>query len=149
MNKILRLSSIALLPFIMCGCVSYCEISERIPEGVKVDDGEKPLAVVHVENYSYRLFGFIPFSSGETPDEIEPGRRHSRKVRFFTDKATIDNNLKTVKAAARYYNTDRVSNLRTKTDSSSLWSLFLFNRRSVRTSCLLLEQTPEQTSLVK
>lgn len=95
---------------------------------------------------SYQLFSFIPFCSGGTTDKVEIGCGHAGGVRFFCDEATIDNNLKTVKAAAKMLGSDRFSNLYTVNDDECVWSLFLFNRHTVRTSCMVLESKKQQVA---
>ena len=65
-------------------------------------------------------------------------------VRLFSDQATIDNNLATMNHALDVVGSRRVSQLKTQTDDSAAWSLFLLNRHEVRTQCLILKPEAKQ-----
>lgn len=138
MNKYTRSFAALLLAVLFGGCASYYEISDVIPNDIKVEGDSKPLAAVYVGNVSYQFLSLLPFYTGETPDEIKGDFGH-RRGKYFADEATAANNLKTIKAAAKKLGSNKICNIATTIDDTGLWSLYLFNRHTVRTTCLILE----------
>lgn len=123
------------------GCSSLNEYSTDVPAYANVDDDNKPIATYVVANVSYQLLHFIPFSTGVTWKGTDDISRHNvSNFEMFSDKATIDENLASVKAATRLAGSNRVANLMTTIDNSSAWSLFIVRRRLIKTTCLILEQ---------
>ena len=60
-------------------------------------------------------------------------------VKLFSDEATIDGNIESLKHALSLVGSDRVTQLETFEDDHSAWSLFIFNRHEVRTKCIILK----------
>ena len=127
---------IALLAF--AGCSSYSEIA-RWEGPVTINDGEVPVASFVTQNFSYQLLGFIPLASGVPWTEGREDISDEYNVRWFTDKATIDNNLVSLNYALNRIGSHRVTQLRTNESDDSSWSMFLVNRHEVRTSCIILK----------
>lgn len=130
----------AIAALVLSGCSSLSEYSSDIPAYANVDNDNKPIATYVVANVSYQLLHFIPFSTGVTWKGTDTISRHNvSNFEMFSDKATIDENLASVKAATRLAGSNRVANLMTTIDNSSAWSLFIMRRRLVKTTCLILE----------
>lgn len=130
----------ALVALMFAGCSSLSEYSSDVPAYANVDDDNKPIATYVVANVSYQFLHFIPFSTGVTWKGKDTIDRHNvSNFEMFADKATIDENLASVKAATRLAGSNRVANMMTTIDVSSAWSLFIFRRRLIKTTCLILE----------
>ena len=132
-----KLFVLLLVPFLMAGCCSVSVLSDRtVAPGVRVDDNVKPLASYFVCNHSYKLFGCVPLSTGVT---WKGGPVKDFNTVYFEDHCTIDENLASVKAAAKECGTDRVCSLITTVDTSWAWSLFLVKHTEIKTTCVLCE----------
>lgn len=135
MNRIL----FPLIALILAGCQSYTEVATNI-NGRLVDNNAEAIGDVLVLNISYNWFGCLPWCTGTTwqkgPYEEEGV---VSKVTWFEDKATLDEQLRGVKHAMDEFGATRVTNLRTKINEDSLWSLFLMTRRVVKTHATLLK----------
>jgi len=130
-------ATVVLAGFLLAGCSSYSTLSDyRTPSPVRVDENLRPVASYVVCNHSYKLLGFIPLSSGVP---WKGGEYRESNAELFSDHCTIDENLASVKAAAKQCGTDRVAGLITTEDSSWLWSLFLVKHSEIKTACLLCE----------
>ena len=126
-----------LVPFLLAGCCSMSDLSERpVAPGVWVDDNARPPASYFFCNHSYKLFGCVPLSTGVT---WKGGEYDDWNVEFIADHCTIDENLASVKAAAAKCGTDRVCSLITTEDTSWLWSLFLVKHTELKTTCVICE----------
>lgn len=134
---------IALAALALAGCSSYSEIA-RWNSAVKVNDGETPMATFLTQNFSYQLLWCIPICSGVPWSKEQGGGdcMDDYRVRFFTDLATVDGNLKSLNYALDRVGSRRIAHVITSQDDSSAWSLFLLNRHEVRTSCLILPPNP-------
>ena len=145
MKNILAIATLALA---FAGCSSYSEIA-RWNSSTPIDDGEVPIATFLTQNFSYQLLWVIPISTGlpwtEGTDEIVD----EYNVGWFSDEATIDNNLKSLKHALDLVGSRRIAQLETVEDDSKSWSLFLFNRHEVRTKCLILKPEAPTSSVGK
>ena len=135
--------SIAALAF--AGCSSYSEIA-RWKSTIPVNDGEVPVASFLTQNFSYQLLWCVPLCSGLpwTEGAGEDWIEDRYNVSLFSDEATIDNNLATLKHALDLAGSHRISQLKSVEDDSCAWSLFLVNRHEVRTSCLILPEHPNK-----
>lgn len=123
----------------LSGCTAFCQLSENVPAYALVDEDQKPIASFVVCNVSYHLLCFIPFESGVTWKRPNFEDQPWLDIALFEDRATIDENLLSVKAALKRCNSNRVANLVTQIDDSSKWSLYLCRRHTVKTTCLILE----------
>lgn len=127
---------IALLAF--AGCSSYSEIA-RWDSTIPTNDGEVPVASFVTQNFSYQLLGFIPLASGVPWTKGDGDICDRFSVSLFSDKATLDNNLVSLRYALDRVGSHRIAQLRTSERDDSDWSLYLVNRHEVRTSCLILK----------
>ena len=125
------------------GCSSYSEIAPWKSD-VRINDGEQPIASFVTQNFSYQLLWCIPLCTGLPWTEGNDLIMDDFNVRLFSDQATIDNNLATMNHALDIAGSRRVSQLKTQTDDSAAWSLFLLNRHEVRTQCLILKPEAKQ-----
>lgn len=132
-----RLLGFLLAPLLLSGCASMSTLSDPpASSGLRIDDNVKPVASYYVCNHSYKLFGCVPLSTGVT---WKGGTMNDFNTKFFADRCTVDENLASVKAAAKERNTDRVCGLITTVDTSWAWSLFLVKHTEIKTSCVLCE----------
>ena len=127
----------ALLAF--AGCSSYSEIA-RWESSMPINDGEVPVASFVTQNFSYQLLGFIPLCSGVPWTKGDSDICDEFNVSLFSDKATVDNNLVSLRHALDRVGSHRVTQLRTTEKDDSDWSLFLVNRHEVRTACIILPE---------
>ena len=122
------------------GCSSYSEIAPWESD-VRINDGEKPIASFVTQNFSYQLLWCIPICTGLPWTEGRDLIKDDFNVSLFSNQATVDNNLVSMNHALDIVGSRRISQLKTMTEDSAAWSLFLINRHEVRTQCLIL--TPE------
>ena len=135
-----KLFALLVAPLLLSGCASMSTLSDyKTPAGVRVEDNAKPLASYYVCNHSYKLFGCVPLTTGVP---WQGGEYEDGKVEFFADHCTIDENLASVKAAAKKCGTDRICSLITTEDTSWAWSLFLVKHTELKTTCVLCAPAP-------
>lgn len=140
MNAMSRLVSAAAVALALAGCSSYSEIAPW-QSTVAKNDGEVPLASFVTQNFSYRLFGFIPLGTGVPWTEGEGLTKERYDVEIFTDKATLDGNLQSLRHALDLVGSHRITQLRTTIDDDWAWSAFVLRRHEIRTQCLILKPT--------
>lgn len=128
----------ALLAAVLSGCSSYTVIG-KVNSPCKTDDGVTPVAAVEVFNISYKLFGVLPISSGDTWKSGPYAERDLWNTTWFEDRATIDENLASVHQALKEVGSNKVVNLVNDTDSWSFWSCFLVKRTVVKTTCTVVK----------
>ncbi|MBR4251022.1 MAG: hypothetical protein IKQ15_01825 [Kiritimatiellae bacterium] len=131
-----KLIAMLLAPFLLAGCASMSTLSEnKAASGVRVEDNAKALASYYVVNHSYKLFGCVPLSTGVT---WKGGDDYNGfNTEYFSDRCTVDENLASVKAAAKACKSDRIASLITTVDTSWAWSLFLVKHTEIKTSCVI------------
>ncbi len=122
----------------LAGCSSYSEIA-RWDSSTTINDGEVPVATFLTQNFSYQLLWVVPLCTGRPWTEGTDRIVDEYNVKLFSDEATIDNNLVSLKHALDLVGSHRISQLETSEDDSKAWSLFLVNRHEVRTKCLILK----------
>jgi len=127
----------------LAGCSSYSEIA-RWNSNVQTNDGEVPIATFVTQNFSYRLFGLIPLSTGLPWTEGNDDIVDDFNIRLFADEATLDNNLVSLNHALDVVGSRRIAQLEAREESSALWSLLILHKHEVRTKCLILK--PEKPS---
>ncbi len=132
----------AVAAILLAGCSSYSEIARWDPS-VKTNDGEVPIATFLTQNFSYELLWCIPLGTGVPWTSGNEDIVDEYNVDWFTDKATLDNNLVSVRYAMKRLGSNRIANLEASEDDSRKWSLFLINRHEVRTKCQILKPKPE------
>lgn len=135
-----KIACAAVSAVMLAGCSSYTAIT-RYDGMVRTDDGEKPIGAIEVSNVGYSLFGCLPIESGHVWQE--DGVRLSKNemsggMSWFKDECTVDENVKGIKRALKEFPSNRVTNLTTTEDSWSAWSLFIIQRKIVRTICTVL-----------
>ena len=121
----------------LAGCSSYSEIA-RWNSTMPINDGEVPVASFVTQNFSYQLLGFIPLGTGLPWTEGDGDICDEFNVSLFSDKATVDNNMVSLRHALDRVGSHRIANLRTCESDDSEWSFYLVNRHAVRTSCIIL-----------
>ena len=129
----------AVVALALAGCSSYSEIA-RWNSDTLTNDGEKPAATFITQNFSYQLLGFIPICTGLPWTEGGDDICDEYNVSWFSDEATIDNNLVSLNYALNRVGSHRIAQLRTSIIDDSCWSLFIVNRHEVRTSCIILKE---------
>ncbi len=123
----------------IAGCSSYSEIARW--EGVtSINDGEVPVASFVTQNFSYQLLGFIPLCTGLPWTEGTSDICDDYNVSWFSDQATIDGNMVSLRHALDRVGSNRITQLHTVEKDDSDWSLYLVNRHEVRTSCVILKE---------
>jgi len=131
--------SVLALTFVT-GCCSYVNVDRELPPGAMVE-GEKPLASFYVQNTSYQILGFIPWCTGVnwTEDDIPFADANYWRIYFFCDEVSLDNNIRTLKRACKEVGSNRVASLSHGINEDNFWSFLLVNRKTVKTSCFILE----------
>ncbi len=130
--------AIAISALALAGCSSYSEIA-RWDSSTTINDGEVPVATFLTQNFSYQLLWVVPLCTGRPWTEGTDRIVDEDNVKLFSDEATIDNNLVSLKHSLDLVGSHRISRLETSEDDSKAWSLFLVNRHEVRTKCLILK----------
>ena len=130
--------AIAISALALAGCSSYSEIA-RWDSSTTINDGEVPVATFLTQNFSYQLLWVVPLCTGRPWTEGTDRIVDEYNVKLFSDEATIDNNLVSLKHALDLVGSHRISQLETSEDDGKAWSLFLVNRHEVRTKCLILK----------
>ena len=138
--------AITILALALAGCSSYSEIA-RWNSNTPINGGEVPVATFLTQNFSYQLLWVVPLCTGlpwtEGTDEIVD----EFNVKLFSDEATVDGNLTSLKHALDLTGSRRITQLETVEDDSKVWSLFLVNRHEVRTKCIILKpEAPAATA---
>jgi len=133
--------SLVLLASLLTGCCSYVNIDRDVPSGAKVEGG-KPIATFYVQNTSYQILGFIPWCSGDNwvEDDIPLADANDWRISWFCDNVSLDNNIRTLKRACKEVGSNRISSLSHIINEDNLWSFLLVYRRTLKTSCFILEK---------
>lgn len=130
----------AVSALLFSGCVSYTQIA-RYDGQVRTEDGEKPIGAIEVVNVGYKLFCWLPLESGHVwqDDAVRlSGQEMRGGMSWFKDECTVDENLRGLRRALKEFPSDRVANLTTFEESWSVWSLFIIQRKVLRTGCTVL-----------
>ena len=131
--------SFLVLAAVLSGCCAYCNLDTNPPKSVSVGEGEKAIATFYVQNVSYLLFGVIPICSGETWKEGGVEHADDFDLDCFDDRATLDENMKCLDHACDIVGSHRIANISHNINEDPFWSLFICNRRTIKTQCLILE----------
>ena len=121
----------------LSGCCAYCNINTK-PVQARTVDGEKVLATFYVQNVSYKLLSFIPFTSGETWQKGGVEHADDLNLTWFEDKATLDENMKCLDHACDIVGSHRIAAISHNINEDPFWSFFICNRRQIKTECLIL-----------
>ena len=111
------------------GCMSVLKSSEF--EGVKVDGGYTPAAVVEIENSVWLFLNFIPLASGN------PDRPNENSCRFFRNTVNLENNMKVLNREMEAEGVVSVANL-TSRYADEKYLFFILARRACHTSAVLI-----------
>lgn len=120
----------------LSGCCAFCNIDTKPPMSCSVN-GEKAIASFYVQNISYRLFSFIPISSGVTWQKGGVEHADDFEVDWFDDRATLDENMKCLDHACDIVGSHRIGSLSHYINEDPFWSFFICNRRTIKTECLI------------
>ena len=112
------------------GCMSVLKSSEF--EGVKVDGGYTPAAVVEIENSVWLFLNFIPIASGN------PERPNGNSCRFFRNTVNLENNMKVLNREMELEGVSSVANL-TSRYADEKYLFFILARRACHTSAVLIK----------
>jgi len=125
----------------LAGCCSYVNIDRNIPKDASVEGG-KPLASFYVQNTSYQILGCIPWCSGSNwvENDIPWEDANDWRINWFTDSVSLDNNIRTLKRACKEVGSNRIAGLSHIMNEDNLWSFLLVNRKTLKTSCFILEK---------
>ena len=104
----------------LAGCSSYSEIA-RWDSAQPINDGEVPVASFVTQNFSYQLLGFIPLCSGVPWTKGDEDICDRFSISLFSDKATLDNNLVSLRHALDRVGSHRVTQLRTFETDDCEW----------------------------
>ena len=128
MRRLLAVA-IAAAVALLCGC---CTVeSSHDFRGVKVDGSSEPVAVLAIENSGWYLLGCIPIITGN-PDN--PGG-----VKLFSDTVTLENNIKMLANKAVEEKASTVANLISRVRDDLAIGLFIFGRKQVFTSAVIMK----------
>jgi len=132
---------VVLLAAALTGCCSYVNLDRNPPPGSSVD-GVKPIATFFVQNTSYQILGFIPWCSGDNwvEDDIPLKDANDWRMSWFCDNVSLDNNIRTLKRACKEVGSNRISSMSHIINEDNIWSFLLVNRKTLKTSCFILEK---------
>jgi hypothetical protein len=127
------LNSALALTFLLClsGCATVK--TGRNFEGLRVEDGAKPVASVAIENYGYYLFGLIPLIAGE------PRYPNAPMCTLFSDSVTAQNNMLMLSKTAQKTGAKKVINLRVYEGWTGSFSFWVIWKKQLYTGALLTE----------
>ena len=81
----------------------------------------------------------IPICSGETWKKGGVEHADDFDIDWFDDRATLDENLKCLDHACDIVGSHRIGCISHNINEDPFWSLFICNRRTIKTQCLILE----------
>ena len=116
------------------GCMSVLKTSEF--EGVKVDGGLTPAAVVEIENSVWLFLNFIPLASGN------PDRPNANSCKIFRNTVNLENNMKVLNGEMEKEGVSSVANL-TSRYADEKYLFFILARRACHTSAVLIRTNDE------
>jgi len=125
----------------LSGCCSFVKVDKDVPAAARVE-GERPIASFYVQNTSYQILGFIPWCTGInwTEPDIKLEDANWWRFYFFCDEVSLDNNIRTLKRACKEVGSNRIASLSHTINEDNIWSFLIVNRKTVKTSCFILEK---------
>ncbi len=117
-----------LLGALLTGCATVKH--SRCYNGVKTENGIVPIETVEIENSSWQLFKFITLGSGN------PRHPNVCSCRWFTNTATLQNNMSMLDMEMKLVNADTIANL-TSRPTEENFLFFVLTRYSYHTSAVL------------
>ena len=131
MKHVLNCTLALTLILSLSGCATVK--TARNFEGIRVEDGAKPVASVAIENYGYYLFGFIPLIAGE------PRYPNAPICTLFSDSVTAQNNMMMLAKTAQKTGAKKVVNLRVYESWTGSFSFWVVWQKQLYTGALLTE----------
>ena len=123
---------------LLSGCCAFSKLDTNPPKTSAVDHGERAIASYYVQNVSYSLFSCIPICSGVTWQKGGIEHADDFSIDWFDDRATLDENMKSLDHACDIVGSHRIGNLSHNIYEDPFWSFFICNRRQIKTECLIL-----------
>ena len=121
----------AILVALVCaGCATIQRATDY--HGVGIENGERPIETLEIENTGWLLLKFIPLGSGD------PTRPNSSSSHLFRNTVTLQNNLDMLEAEMKRVKSSRVINLSSRKTDETIF-LILLTRRAYHTSAVLLK----------
>lgn len=114
---------------LLCGCATT-EVSTVFKDGIG-EGSDKPVALVHAENYGYYLFSVVPLFAGN-PDE-----QNANTMTFFSDTVTLENNRKMIQREAEKLGAKKIGDVRNSIDWTGSFSLWIVWRQVLSSSSYL------------
>ena len=115
---------------VCAGCATIHRATDY--HGVGIENGERPIETVEIENTAWLLFKFIPLGSGD------PSRPNESGCRLFQNTVVLQNNLDMLEAEMKRVKARRAINLTSRKTDESMFILLL-TRRAYHTSAVLLK----------
>jgi len=142
MKNLYTVLAAVLFAGLFSGCCSYMRVDTEVPDEARIE-GEKPIASFYVQNISYQILGFIPLFTGVNWTEEDEDRcidnANNWRMYVFCDRVSLDNNIRTLKCACKELGSNRVSSMSHTINEDNMWSLFIVNRKVLKTSCFIME----------
>jgi hypothetical protein len=131
MKQFLNSTMTLTLLFCLSGCATVK--TGRNFDGLRVEEGAKPVASVAIENYGYYLFGYIPLIAGE------PRYPNAFMCTIFSDSVTPQNNMLMLSKTAQKAGAKKVINLRVYEGWTGSFSFWVIWKKQLYTGALLTE----------
>ena len=120
---------LALLLLACAGCATIQCATDY--HGVGIENGEKPIETVEIENTAWLLFKFIPLGSGDPSHPNESG------CLLFQNTVVLQNNLDMLEAEMKRVKAGRAINLTSRKTDETIF-VILLTRHAYHTSAVLL-----------
>jgi len=131
MKKILNTVCMFACVVSLSGCATV-KLAQNF-EGLRVDEGAKPLVTVAIENYGYYLFSYIPLIAGE------PRYPNAPVCSLFRDTVTSQNNMMVLSKVAQKVGGKRVAHVRTYEDWTGSFSFWIVWKKELFTGAVITE----------
>ena len=121
------------LPILLACCAGCATIKCATDyHGARIENGEKPIETVEIENTGWLLFKFIPLGCGDPQHPNQPG------CYLFENTITLQNNLDMLKTEMDRVKSTRVINLSSRKTDETIF-VILLTRHAYHTSAVLLK----------
>ena len=121
--------SIFLLRLACAGCATIRRATDY--HGSRIENGERPIETVEIENTAWLLFKFIPLGSGDPSNPDKFG------CRLFRNSVSLQNNLDMLQSEMKRVKAGRVVNLTSRKTDETIF-VILLTRHAYHTSAVLL-----------
>ena len=122
-------ASAILIALACAGCATIQRATDY--HGVGIENGERPIETLEIENTGWLLFKFIPLGSG---DPLHP---NGSSCRFFQNTVVLQNNLDMLEAEMKRVKASRAINLTSRKTDETIF-VILLTRHAYHTSAVLL-----------